>query len=85
MARRRTHWDKRLAEVIRPTGGPIAELVTLRDAARFVTELESWRQARPHWVYAGELVLRAGESGKAADIEEATIQMRRALRVEGWL
>ena len=38
---------------------------------------------RPHWHYAGMLLMEAGTSGKAEDIEEATLQMRRALRVEG--
>ena len=35
--------------------------------------------------YAGELLMRACTSGKAKDVEEATMQIRRALKVEGWM
>jgi len=53
--------------------------------AASVTEVEVWRQERPHWQYAAQLLMRASTSGKAKDIQAATIQMRRALKVEGWL
>jgi len=72
-----------LKRVIEPTGGPGAELVTLEDAARFVGLMKPWRQARPHWDFAAELLLKAAET--KSDIEMATAQMERALRVEGWL
>jgi hypothetical protein len=68
-----------------PTGEPGLELATLGDAARFVGLLRTWRQARPHWDFAAELLLRAAETGKRRDAEAATAQMERALRVEGWL
>jgi hypothetical protein len=42
-----------------PTGGPGADLATLEDAARFVGLLRTWRQARPHWDFAAELLLKA--------------------------
>jgi hypothetical protein len=35
--------------------------------------------------FAAELFLRAAEAGKRRDVEAATAQMERALRVEGWL
>lgn len=85
MAPRRTYWDQPLIHRIRPADGPLDELVTLRDAAEFATALEPWRQKRPHWQYAGRLLLQAGTSGNPRDIEAATMQLRRALRVEGWL
>ena len=49
--------------------------------------MRPWRQARPHWDYAAdyELVLKAAQTGEESDIEMATAQMERALRVEGWL
>jgi hypothetical protein len=72
-----------LTRVIVPTGGPGAE--TLEDAARFVGPLRSWRQGRRYWDFAAELLLRAAEIGKRRDVEAATAQMERALRVEGWL
>jgi hypothetical protein len=74
-----------LTRVIVPTGGPGGELATLEDAARFVGLLRSWRQGRPHWDFAAELLLKAAETGKRRDVEAATAQMERALRVEGWL
>jgi len=74
-----------LARVIELTGGPGVELVTLGDAARFVGQMKPFRQARPHWDFAGELLLKAAETREEEDIEAATAQMERALRVEGWL
>ena len=74
-----------LTRVIVPTGGPGGKLSTLEDASHFVGLLRSWRQARPHWDFAAELLLRAAETGKRRDVEAATAQMERALRVEGWL
>ena len=56
------------------------------DAARFVGLMKPWRQSRPHWDFAAELLLRAAQTREEGDnIEEATAQMERALRVEGWL
>jgi len=74
-----------LTRVIEPTGGPGVELPTLEDAARFVALLKPWRQVRPHWDFAAELLLKAAETGKRKDVEAATAQMERALRVEGCL
>src|SRR6516164_5553523 len=72
-----------LTRVIEPTGGPGAELATLEDAARFVGLMRPWRQARPHWDFAAELLLKAAQTKEVPDIETATAQMERALRVEG--
>jgi hypothetical protein len=74
-----------LTRVIEPTGGPGAELATLEDAARFVGLIRPWRQARPHWDFAAELLLEAAQTRDKAVVEMATAQMERALRVEGWL
>ena len=60
-------------------------MVTLEDAARFVGLMKPWRQARPHWDFAAELLLKAAETRDESDVEMATAQMERALRVEGWL
>jgi len=40
---------------------------------------------RPHWDFAAELLLKAAETSAEDDIEAATAQMERALRVDGWL
>jgi len=71
--------------VIEPTGGPGIELATLGDAARFVGQMKPFRQARPHWDFAAELLLKAAATREEEDIEAATAQMERALLVEGWL
>jgi len=75
-----------LTRVIEPTGGPIVvELATLEDAARFVGLMKPCSQARPHWDFAVALLLNAAQTRDESDIEMATAQMERALRVEGWL
>jgi hypothetical protein len=74
-----------LTRVIEPTAGPGVELATLEDAARFIALMRPFRQARPHWDFAAELLLMAAETGKRRDAEAATAQMERALRFEGWL
>ena len=60
-------------------------MVTLEDAARFVGLMRPWHRARPYWDFAAELLLKAAQTGEESDIEMATAQMERALRVEGWL
>jgi hypothetical protein len=72
-----------LTRTIEPTGGPDVELATLEDAVGFVALLRPFRQARPHWDFAAELLLKAAETREEEDIEAATAQMERALRVEG--
>jgi hypothetical protein len=74
-----------LTRTIEPTGGPGIELATLADAARFVGQIKPWRQARPDWDFAAELLLKAAETRESDDIGAATAQMECALRVEGWL
>jgi hypothetical protein len=78
-------FTRKLARLIEPTGGPGVELLTLEDAARFIAAMKPWRQGRPHWDFATELLLTAAKSGKIVDLEAATSQMERALRCEGWL
>jgi hypothetical protein len=69
-----------LTRVIEPKEGPGVELATLEDAARLMGHMRPWRQTRPHWDYAAELVLIAATTGEEADIERATAQMERALQ-----
>jgi hypothetical protein len=75
----------KLTRVIEPTEGPGVERATLEDAARSMGHMRPWRQVRPHWEYAAELVLIAATTGEGADIERATAQMERALRRDNWL
>jgi len=73
-----------LAHPIKPKGGPGVLLVTLEDAVQFIGLMKPWRQARPCWDHAAELLLKAAQTRKKADIEAATEQMERALRRENW-
>jgi hypothetical protein len=66
-----------LTRVIEPTRGPGAELATLEDAARFVGLMRPWRQARPHWDFAVELLLKATQTKENSDIEMATARVAR--------
>jgi hypothetical protein len=75
----------KLTRVIEPKEGPGVELATLQDAARFMGHMRPWRQVRPHWEYAADLVLIAATTGEERDIERATAQMERALRRDNWL
>jgi hypothetical protein len=78
-------YDFKLALTREPAGRPGVELATLEDAARFGALLRPFRQARPHWDFAAELLLRAAETREEEDIKAATAQIQSALRVEGWL
>jgi hypothetical protein len=79
------YFRRKLTCAIEPTGGPGAILETLEDCAKFMGHMHRWRQARPHWDHAAELVLKAATTGEEADIERATAQMERALRRDNWL
>jgi hypothetical protein len=73
-----------VARPITLTGGPRSHLVTLMDAAILIRDLEPFRQARPVWDRAAEMILIAAETGKRDDIAEATRQMLVALGPENW-
>ena len=60
-------------------------MATLEDAARFVGLMRPWRQVRPHWDFAAELLLKAAQTKEESDVELATAQMERALRRDNWL
>jgi hypothetical protein len=62
-----------------------AILETLQDCAKFMRHMHRWRQARPHWELAAELILKAAKSGLRSDVDAAEGQMKRALRCDGWL
>ena len=46
--------------------------------------MRRWRQARPHWEFAAELILKAAKSGRRVDVDAAAGQIERALRCDGW-
>jgi len=82
--RRPLDLTSRLARPIVLTGGPRSCLETLQDAALLIRDLEPFRQARPVWDRAAEMILIAGETGKRADVAEATGQLLVALGHERW-
>ena len=74
-----------LAYPIILTAGPRSHLVTLMDAAILIRDMEPFRQARPVWDRAAEMILLAASSGDAPDVAEATRQLHVALNRENWL
>jgi hypothetical protein len=73
-----------LAQPITLTRGPRSHLVTLMDAAILIRDLEPFRQARPVWDRAAEMILLAGTTGEPTDVVEATRQVLAALDHENW-
>ena len=65
--------------------GQVPSLETLEDCAKFMRHMHRWRQARPHWEFAAELILKAAKSGRRADVDAAVGRMEHALRCDGWL
>ncbi len=76
-------WTAALTKPIVLSEGPVARLVTLRDAARLVSE--HFDQQSGATQYAVELLLKAAETGESFDIELSTMQIERMLRIREWL
>jgi hypothetical protein len=85
MATTRLNWNRRLSRPLLPAKGPVAQLVTLRDAAWMILEFPAYRQRRPGWLRVSELLHQAAMSGGEADLVSATCELEQALRDEGWL
>jgi hypothetical protein len=76
--------SRKLAHPIVLTRGPRSRIETLQDAATLIRDLDGFRQARPVWDRAAEMILIAAETGKRGDIAEARRQMLVALERENW-
>jgi hypothetical protein len=76
--------SRELSQPITLIGGPRSRLVTLQDAATLIRDLDPFRQARPVWDRAAEMIMIAAETGKRADIAEATRQLLVAVEHENW-
>jgi hypothetical protein len=85
MPKRQPNLNRKLAHTIKPNPGPAAQLETLADAAQPIADLEQFRQARPVWDRAAEMILLAARTGRKADIAEATRCVMVALGKENWL
>ena len=75
-------WHRPLAFSIKLRDGHTIE--TMDQAAVLMTQLPKARQLKPIWQHTAALLMEAHASGKRADLEHATQQLRRALEVEGW-
>ena len=72
-------WSRRFVEPIALKDSRV--LATLSDARALLLALSERSQSRPHWQYAGELLLEAAEGD--GDLTDPWAQMRRALVAEG--
>ena len=79
------YFRRKLSYPIEPKMGPGAILETLEDCAKLMGRMQRWRQARPHWEFAAELILKAAKTGRRVDVDAAREQVDRALRCDGWL
>ena len=73
------YWSASLTYFISPRSGPMRRMETLLDANRF-TFLK-----QPHWRHAGQLLLKAADTGAADDIRAATNVVYSAIEREGWM
>jgi hypothetical protein len=75
-----------LAYRVTPKSGPVRAMSTLLDANHGLSkDLPSRYLARPHWLAAGKLLVRAAESGGTLDVLLATEALVHALELEGWM
>jgi hypothetical protein len=81
--RRLTDWDRAIARPLVLRVGTL--LSTLLGASDFVLALPEDVYRHPAWQRAAGMLTEAVESGRDNDIEEATLQLERALAIENQL
>jgi hypothetical protein len=80
------YWQKPLRFRISPKSGPMRGMDSLLDANQaLLHDLPKGFLRRPQWLAAGNLLVKAAESGDDADIEEATDLLLKAIDSEGWM
>ena len=80
------HWHEELTFRIARKSGPLRVMSTLLDANRAITQdLPAGYLKRPHWLKAGQALIKAAESGVPADIAVATELLVQAVEHEGWM
>jgi len=80
------HWHEELAFRIARKSGPLRVMNTLLDANRAITQdLPTGYLKRPHWLEAGQALMKAADSGERADIAVATELLVQAVDHEGWM
>ena len=84
MNKRTNGWHRPLAFPIKLRDGHVIE--TMGQAAGLMTQrLPKQRQIKAIWQHTAKMLMRAQKSGKKQDVHAATLQLCRALEVEGWL
>jgi len=76
-------WTRKLPASLHLADG--RRLTTLAQARDFLLALPPVDQANPHWLGAGELLLRAAHRGRRSRILDAGVQFTRALHLDGLL
>jgi hypothetical protein len=80
------NWQKELAYTITPKSGPMRRMESLLDANRaLVQDLPPGLIKTQHWHRVGNLLVHAAESGRAADILEATENLLDEIDRQGWM
>jgi hypothetical protein len=75
-------WERRFGEPIRLKDG--RELKTLSEVRALILRMEHRIAGVPYYEYAIELLLKAADTGKKADVQDAGHQLHRALRADGF-
>jgi hypothetical protein len=80
------YWSASLTYFISPRSGPMRRMETLLDANRALSkDLGFTFLKQPHWRHAGQLLLKAADTGAADDIRAATNAVYSAIEREGWM
>ena len=78
-------WERHLSRRIRTSTDLRSELSSLGEALDMIDEdLPQHLREKPHWQLARERLIRAAESVREDDIQEATLQVMIALSVDGY-
>jgi hypothetical protein len=79
-------WERHLSRRIRTSTDELrSELSSLGEALDMIDEdLPQHLREKPHWQLARERLIRAAESVREDDIQEATLQVMVALSVDGY-
>jgi hypothetical protein len=76
-------WTRKFPEPIKLKNG--RTIATLGQARELMLALPERHQIRPFWQYAAELLIDAAERGDRASVDDAAVQLSRALAAEGLL
>ena len=71
-------WNSKMPKPVKLNDG--RAISTLEDARDLMLSLPELHQRNAHWQYAGELLLKAADSGEKYAIMDARAQLTRALK-----